>query len=80
VSFALAIVCLELFVNPRRGGVRRALSGVVRNPLIWPIALAIGLVALGIKIPLPVERFATLLAAADGAACLLRAFDRPLLG
>jgi hypothetical protein len=26
ISFALAIVCLELFVNPRRGGVRRALS------------------------------------------------------
>jgi malonate transporter and related proteins len=70
VSFALAIVCLELFVNPRRGGVRRALSGVVRSPLIWPIALAIGLVALGIKIPLPVERFATLLAAA-AAPCAL---------
>ena len=41
VSFALAIVCLELFVNPHPGGVRRALSGVVRSPLIWPIALAI---------------------------------------
>ena len=26
VSFALAIVCLELFVNPHRGGVRRALK------------------------------------------------------
>ena len=33
VSFALAIVCLELFVNPHPGGVRRALSGVVRSPL-----------------------------------------------
>jgi malonate transporter len=70
VSFALAIVCLELFVNPRRGGARRALAGVVCSPLIWPIALAIALVALEIKIPLPVERFATLLAAAAGPCAL----------
>jgi hypothetical protein len=70
VSFALAIVCLELFVNPRRGGVRRALAGVVRSPLIWPIALAIALVALAVKVPLPVERFATLLAAAAGPCAL----------
>src|SRR5206468_7822382 len=64
------IVCLELFVNPRRGGVRRALSGVARSPLIWPIALAIILVSIEIKIPLPVERFATLLAAAAGPCAL----------
>ncbi len=70
VSFALAIVCLELFVNPRRGGVRRALGGVARSPLIWPIALAIVLVALGVTIPLPVERFAGLLAAAAGPCAL----------
>ena len=70
VSFALAIVCLELFVSPRRGGVRRALVGVVRSPLIWPIALAILLVGLEIKIPLPVERFASLLAAAAGPCAL----------
>jgi predicted permease len=70
VSFALAIVCLELFVNPRRGGVRRALAGVVRSPLIWPIALAIALVALAVKVPLAVERFATLLAAAAGPCAL----------
>jgi predicted permease len=70
VSFALAIVCLELFVNPRRGGVRRALGGGVRSPLIWPIALAVVLVALGVKIPLPVERFAGLLAAAAGPCAL----------
>ena len=70
VSFALAIVCLELFVNPRRGGVRRALSGVARSPLIWPIALAIALVALEAKVPLPMERFATLLAAAAGPCAL----------
>ena len=70
VSFALAIVCLELFVNPRRGGVRRALRGVVMSPLIWPIALAILLVVLQIKIPFAVERFATLLAAAAGPCAL----------
>ena len=70
VSFALAIVCLELFVNPRPGGVRRALRGVLVSPLIWPIALAILFVALNIRVPLPVERFATLLAAAAGPCAL----------
>jgi predicted permease len=70
VSFALAIVCLELFVNPRRGAIRRALAGVVRSPLIWPIALAIACVALEIKVPLPVERFASLLSAAAGPCAL----------
>lgn len=70
VSFALAIVCLELFVNPRSGGVRRALGGVVRSPLIWPIALAVLLVYLQVRIPVPVERFATLLAGAAGPCAL----------
>jgi len=70
VSFAVAIVCLELLANPRRGGVARALAGVGRSPLIWPIALAILCIFLGIKIPLPVERFAGLLAAAAGPCAL----------
>jgi predicted permease len=70
VSFALAIVCLELFVKPHRGGVRRALKGVIMSPLIWPIFLAVLLVALQVKIPLPAERFATLLAAAAGPCAL----------
>ena len=70
VSFAVAIVCLELLANPRRGGVGKALAGVARSPLIWPIALAIGLVGLEVKIPLPVERFAGLLAAAAGPCAL----------
>lgn len=70
VSFALAIACLELFVNPQRGGVRRALGGVARSPLIWPIAIAVLLVALEVRIPLPVERFASLLAAAAGPCAL----------
>lgn len=70
VSFAVAIVCLELLANPRGGGVGRALAGVARSPLIWPIALAIAVVATGVKIPLPVERFASLLAAAAGPCAL----------
>jgi predicted permease len=70
VSFALAIACLELFVNPRPGGVRRALSGVARSPLIWPIALAVLLVFLEVRIPLPAERFAVLLSAAAGPCAL----------
>jgi len=70
VSFAVAIVCLELLANPHSGGVGRALQGVARSPLIWPIALAVVFVALGIKVPLPVERFAGLLAAAAGPCAL----------
>jgi len=59
-----------LFLNPRPGGVRRALSGVIRSPLIWPIGLAVVLVSMEVKIPLPAERFATLLAAAAGPCTL----------
>jgi malonate transporter len=70
VSFAVAIVCLELLANPQGGSIGRALAGVARSPLIWPIALAVLVVALGVKVPLPVERFATLLAAAAGPCAL----------
>ena len=77
VSFALAIVCLELFVNPRSGGVRRALAASPRSPLIWPIALAMRWSSpRGPKVPVPVERFATLLAGGRGALRALR--DRPV--
>jgi predicted permease len=70
VSFAAAIVCLELLANPRAGGMARALTGVARSPLIWPIGLAIVLLALQVRIPLPIERFANLLAAAAGPCAL----------
>jgi malonate transporter len=70
VSFAVAIVCLEMLAHPRRGGIGKALAGVARSPLIWPIALAVALVALEVKVPLPVERFASLLAAAAGPCAL----------
>src|SRR4029077_15839671 len=70
VSFAAAIACLELLGKPRGGGLAGAMIGVARSPLIWPIALAIACVAFGIKVPLPVERFAGLLAAAAGPCAL----------
>jgi predicted permease len=70
VSFALAIVCLELLANPRRGGVTRALAGVARSPLIWPIAVAFVAVWLQLRVPLPVERFLGLLSAAAGPCAL----------
>jgi len=70
ISFALAIVFLELFANPKGGHVPRALASVARSPLIWPIALAILLVALGVRVPVPVERFAGLLAGAAGPCAL----------
>jgi predicted permease len=70
VSFAVAIVCLEMLANPRRGSALKALLGVLRSPLIWPIGLAVALVALDLKVPVPVERFATLLAGAAGPCAL----------
>jgi malonate transporter len=69
-SFAVAIVCLELATNRDGGSILKTLAGVARSPLIWPIALAVLLVAFGIKIPLPVEKFASLLAAAAGPCAL----------
>jgi malonate transporter and related proteins len=69
-SFAVAIVCLEMLAKPRPGSIGRTLAGVAKSPLIWPIALAILLVALGVKVPLPVERLASLLAAAAGPCAL----------
>jgi malonate transporter len=69
-SFAVAIVCLELATNPRGGSILKTLGGVARSPLIWPIALAVLLVALGIKVPVAAEKFASLLAAAAGPCAL----------
>ena len=69
-SFAVAIVVLEMLTNPRKGGVSHALAGVARSPLIWPIALAFALVALEVRVPVPLERLASLLSAA-AAPCAL---------
>jgi len=70
VSFAAAIACLEMLANPRGGGAARAIAGVARSPLIWPIGLAVLAVWLQLKVPLPVERFLTLLSAAAGPCAL----------
>ena len=70
VSFALAIACLEILANPRGGGAARALAGVARSPLIWPIALAFAAVSLRVELPLPVERFIGLLSGAAGPCAL----------
>jgi malonate transporter len=69
-SFAVAIVCLEMATNPRGGNLMRTLAGVARSPLIWPIGLAVLLVALNVRVPVPLEKFATLLAAAAGPCAL----------
>jgi malonate transporter len=69
-SFAVAIVCLEMATNPRGGSILKTLGGVARSPLIWPIALAVLFVALEIKVPVPAEKFASLLAAAAGPCAL----------
>jgi predicted permease len=69
-SFALAIVLLERFAHPGRPSVGRALASVARSPLIWPIAFAVLLVAFQVRVPLTVERFAGLLAAAAGPCAL----------
>ena len=69
-SFAIAIVLLERFANPKNPGIVRALVSVAKSPLIWPIALAILFVGFNVRVPLPVERFAVLLAAAAGPCAL----------
>jgi malonate transporter len=69
-SFAVAIVCLELATNRRGGNALKALGGVARSPLIWPIALAVLLVALRLQVPGPLEKLASLLAAAAGPCAL----------
>jgi predicted permease len=40
------------------------------SPLIWPIALAVLLVSIQVRIPMPAERLAALLAAAAGPCAL----------
>jgi predicted permease len=71
--FATGLTLLELFDRKHTEhskGIAMALLGTARSPLIWPIALAILLVAMNLKLPLPVMRFADLLAAAAGPGAL----------
>ena len=71
--FATGLTLLELFDRKHAShgkGIALALLGTARSPLIWPIALAIALVAANLTLPLPVMRFADLLAAAAGPGAL----------
>ena len=71
--FATGLTLLELFDrrHAEHGkGVMLALLATARSPLIWPIALAIALVALDLTLPLPLMRLADLLAAAAGPGAL----------
>lgn len=73
--FATGLTMLELFARQGQGGsagrnIAQALLGTARSPLIWPIALAIGLVGLGISLPAPAMRLADLLAGAAGPGAL----------
>jgi malonate transporter len=74
--FATGLTLLELFAQQGREAgtsgrnIAQALLGTARSPLIWPIALAIGLVSLDLVLPSPVMRFADLLAGAAGPGAL----------
>jgi predicted permease len=70
--FSAGLTLLELFDrrHETHGGIGRALLGTVRSPLIWPIALAIVLVAANLSLPTPVMRLADLLAGAAGPGAL----------
>ena len=71
--FATSLTLLELFDRKHSShikGIALALLGTARSPLIWPIALAIALVAANLTPPAPLMRFADLLAAAAGPGAL----------
>jgi hypothetical protein len=75
--FATGLTLLELFdrrpdahQQEKQSGIAMALLGTARSPLIWPIALAILLVAAGLELPVPLMRFTDLLAAAAGPGAL----------
>ena len=71
--FATGLTLLELFDrrhSEHGRGIALALLGTVRSPLIWPIALAIALVAANLTLPAPVMRLADLLSGAAGPGAL----------
>ena len=71
--FAASLTLLELFDRRHSAhgrGIALALLGTARSPLIWPIALAIALVAADLTLPVPVMRLADLLAGAAGPGAL----------
>lgn len=71
--FSTGLTLLELFDRRQAEhgrGIAMALAGTARSPLIWPIALAVVLVAVDLELPNPLMRFADLLAAAAGPGAL----------
>ena len=71
--FAASLTLLELFDRRHSAhgrGIALALLSTARSPLIWPIALAIVLVAANLTLPVPVMRLADLLAGAAGPGAL----------
>lgn len=71
--FALGLALLELFDDRHAShgrGIALALVEVLKSPLIWPIGLAIGMVAIDVALPVPVARLADLLAGSAGPAAL----------
>ena len=71
--FAASLTLLEMFdrrQSEHGRGIALALLGTARSPLIWPIALAIVLVAANLTLPVPVMRLADLLAGAAGPGAL----------
>ena len=70
--FATSLTLLELFDRrqEKSGGIALALLGTARSPLIWPIVLAIVLVAANLTLPVPMMRLADLLAGAAGPGAL----------
>jgi malonate transporter and related proteins len=71
--FATGLTMLELFDRRHAGHGRDlalALLATARSPLIWPIALAVALVALQLTLPVPLMRLADLLAGAAGPGAL----------
>ncbi len=71
--FSASLTLLELFDRRHSAhgrGIALALLGTARSPLIWPIVLAIVLVAANLTLPVPVMRLADLLAGAAGPGAL----------
>ena len=71
--FSASLTLLELFdrrTSEHGSGIAMALLGTARSPLIWPIALAIVLVAANLSLPAPVMRLADLLSGAAGPGAL----------
>lgn len=87
VMMPLCVVLIEVDIHAGRGlrqSLRRVALALVRNPLLIAIVLGIAVAASGVVVPVPVQRFLDLLAAAAGPCALfaigLFLSDKPLAG